>query len=132
MWDKIASFIGGFSPTTLGIASAAAAIVLVAQAATIGVLMTREKAAAPGYVSASGPVTPAGEGVQALVTLQPGVTASALTESLKDLKAAIVDGPKAGNIYRLRIAGDKNEAPAALARIKARTDVFAFVGPTSP
>lgn len=130
VWDKIASFIGGFSPTTLGIASAAAAIVLVAQAATIGVLMTRDKGLAPAYETASGgPVTATSEGIQAHVLLQPGVTVGTLTDSLKDLKAAIIDGPRANGLYRLRIAGDKAEAPAAIARVKARTDVFAFVGP---
>lgn len=131
VWDRIANFVGGFSPTTLGIASAAAALVLVVQAATIGVLVTRDKGATPGYGVASGPVSAAGEGIKAIVILQPGVTAGALTQSLSELKAAIIDGPRGGN-YVLRIAGDKAEAQAVIARVKARTDVFAFVGPATP
>lgn len=133
VWDRIASFVGGFSPTTLGIASATAAVVLVAQAVTIGVLMNGAKAPnAIGYETASGPVAAAGDSIQALVTLQPNVSVGALTETLKDLKAAIVDGPRVGNVYRLRIAGAKADTQATIARLKARSDVFAFVGQASP
>jgi Ni,Fe-hydrogenase III small subunit len=132
VWEKIASFINGFSPTTLGIAGAAAAVVLVAQAATIGVLMNGAKAPTAGYETASGPAVPAGESIQALVTLQPNVSVGTLTETLKGLKAAVIDGPKAGNVYRLKIAGAKADTQATIARLKARGDVFAFVGPASP
>jgi hypothetical protein len=129
VWEKIAGFIGGFSPTTLGIAGAAAALVLVAQAATIGVLMTRDKAA-PAFETATGdPATPASDSIMALVMLQPGITADALTAALADLKATVVDGPRGKGLYRLKLAGKKADGPAEIAKLKAKTDVFAFVGP---
>ena len=131
VWDKIANFIGGISPKTLGFAAATAALVLIAQAAMIGVLVNRD--AGGGYQTASGgPATVAGDGVQALIALQPGVTASALTSALTELKAAIVDGPKAGGVYRVRIAADKTDAQSLIAKLKTRTDIFSFVGPVQP
>ena len=131
IWENIAGFVSSLSPKTLGMAAAAAALALVVQAATIGTLVTRDS---PGsYQTASGgPTSATTEGVQALVSLQPSVTATALTAALSDLKATIVDGPKAGGVYRVRIAGDKVDATTIVAKLKTRTDVFAFVGPVQP
>lgn len=127
VWEKVAGFLTSFSPTTLGIAGAAAAVVLVAQAATIGYLASKDRGAAGGYETASGPVT-AQDGVQALVTLQPGITAGALTAALGELKATILDGPRGGGLYRIKINGDSADAQALIAKAKSRSDVFAFVG----
>lgn len=133
VWEKLAGLIVGVAPRTLGFAAAAAALVLVAQTATIGVLMNRDGGV---YETASGdPATLATPGIQALVSLQPGVSAQTLTATLSQNKAAIVDGPRAGGIYRLRIAAEKADASAvaeALNRLKERSDVFAFVGPVKP
>lgn len=131
IWESIAGFVSSLSPKTLGMAATAAALVLVVQAATIGTLINSKSTG--GYQTASGgPVSATTEGVQALVSLQPGVTAAALTAALSELKAAIVDGPKAGGVYRVRIAGDKTDATVIVAKLKTRTDVFAFVGPVQP
>jgi len=127
VWEKIAGFINSFSPTTLGIAGAAAAVVLALQAVTIGMLVTRETGA--GYQTASGPSAGIAVGVEALVSLQPGATAGALTAALRELKATIIGGPTAEGYYRLRLAGNKADAAGIIARAKARGEVFAFVGP---
>ena len=131
IWESIAGFVSSLSPKTLGMAATAAALVLVVQAATIGTLINSNSSG--GYQTASGgPASATTEGVQALVSLQPGVTATVLTAALSELKAAIVDGPKAGGVYRVRIVGDKADATAIVAKLKTRTDVFAFVGPVQP
>jgi anti-sigma factor RsiW len=124
VWDKIAGFVSSLSPKSLGIAAAAAAIALVVQAAAIGVLMTRDGG---GYETASGPPAGTGESVYALVTLQPGIAASALTAALRDLGGAIVEGPRSDGHYRLRVAGKAADAPVVIGKIKARGDVFATV-----
>lgn len=131
VWEKVASFITGISPTTLGIAGAAAAIVLVAQAATIGVLMTRDGGGAgqAKFNTASDGQAPVSVGgVQALVVVQPGVTVGALTDALRDLKASVVDGPRSG-MYRLRVNGTEADAAATIAKMKGRTDIFSSVNP---
>jgi hypothetical protein len=118
------------SPSTLGVTGAVAAIVLVAQAATISILMVRDKTGSGAYHMAPGdPMMPAADGVQLLATLQPGATASSLTSALSELKATVLDGPTAGGVYRLRLAGASGDSPAGLAKVKAKADVFAFVGP---
>ncbi len=127
VWEKVASFVGSFSPKTVGFAAAAAALVLVAQAATIGVLVKRDAGA--GYQTASGGPVAIADGIQAYVVLQPGVTGGALTGTLMELKASMIDGPKAGGIYRLRIASEKADGANAIAKLKARSDIFSFVGP---
>ena len=126
VWEKVAGFIGSFSPKAIGFAAAAAALVLVAQAATIGLLVKGDPGS--GYQTASGGPAVAADGVQALVVLQPGVTGGTLTGALMELKATMIDGPKAGGIYRLRIASDKADAASAIAKAKARSDIFSFVG----
>ena len=59
--------------------------------------------------------------------LQPGVAAGTLTAALSELKVTVVDGPRAGGIYRLRLAGG-GDAQAFVDRLKTRTDLFAFIG----
>lgn len=127
VWEKIAGFMSSFAPNTLGMAGAAAALLLVLQAVTIGALVTRDGGG--GYQTASGGSSVQSDGIQALVMVQPAVTAAALTAALRDLKATVVAGPTADGLYRLKLAGDKADADAAVARLKARADVFAFVGP---
>jgi anti-sigma factor RsiW len=127
--EALAGMIRNLAPRTLGLAAAAAALLLVVQAVTIGTLSTRSTPAG-GYTTASGDTTVATEGVQALVTLVPGISINTLTTALNELGATIVDGPKPGGIYRLRLAGDTARTPLAIERIKARTDIFAFVAPT--
>jgi hypothetical protein len=129
VWEKVAGYLGGFSPKTLGLAAAAAALLLVAQAATIGVLVTRDTGV--GYETASDPATGPRDGMQILVTLQPGVTAATLTAALVELKGSIVEGPKAGGYYRLKLTGDKADSAAAMAKFKAKADVFAIAVPAS-
>ncbi len=130
VWEKIAGLITGIAPRNLGFAAAALALVLVAQSAVIGTLMNRDSGA---YETASDGQTTAA--AQALVSLQPGVTAQVLTAALTQTKAVIVDGPRAGGIYRLRTATDQADAAAIatlLKQLKERSDVFAFVGPVKP
>lgn len=132
VWEKLAGFVNGMAPRTLGIAAVAAALVLVAQTATIGMLMN---SGGGTYQTASGGSAMTVAGVQALVSLQPGVSAQALTAVLTQAKAVIVDGPRAGGIYRLRMTTEKADEAATAAflkQLKDRSDVFAFVGPVKP
>ena len=130
VWDGIAGFITSLTPRTLGIASAAAVVLLVVQAAAIGLLATRDSGTAGSgtYTTASGPKTsPARDSIQAMVTLQPSVTAGALTAALVDLKGSIIEGPTADGYYLVRMPGTKSESAAAIAKLKAKADIFAFV-----
>ena len=129
VWESIASFLGGLSPRTLGFAATTAVILLVVQATAIGLLATRDAGkGVGGYTTASGSRSaPAQDGIVALVTLQPGVTASALTAALVELKGSIVEGPTADGYYRVRMPGVKADSAVAIAKLKAKADIFGLV-----
>lgn len=124
VWEKIAGFITSLSPNTLGVAGAAAAVLLVLQAVAIGTLVTRDTGS--GYQTASGPMV-AGDGVEVHVLLQSGVPAGTLTTALREIKGTIVAGPTAEGYYRVRLAADKANPDTAIARAKGRSDIFVLV-----
>ena len=105
---------------------------IVGQGVTLGVMMGPSDPG--GYTTASGGTdAPTAAGTFALVRFAPGATAAAISEMLIDMEASIVDGPKAGGIYRLRIAAtvlDEAAAKARLARVLARADLVTFAALT--
>lgn len=117
------------SPPVLGWATAAAALLVVAQA---GLITTRLVPSAPTqYSTASGPQATAA-GSFALVAFQPNATAEAIAKLLESRKASIVDGPRPGGFYRLRIgeAGmAKADADKAIAALRAETGTVRLVLP---
>jgi hypothetical protein len=131
IWNRATAYLSNVPPRALGLAAATAMVALVAQAITIGTLLPRENAI---YKSAfgDGPAKTAG-GVEILVALQPGVTAAGLTSALIELNATVIDGPK-GGLYRLRIGSGKvapDVTTQITANVKAKPEVFAFVGLTA-
>jgi anti-sigma-K factor RskA len=117
------------SPPVLGWATAAAALLVVVQA---GILTTRLVPDAPvQYSTASGPRATAA-GSFALVAFQPDATAQAIAKLLEAKKASIVDGPRPGGLYKLRIgeAGmAKTDADKAIAALRAETGTVRLVLP---
>ena len=69
-------------------------------------------------------------GTFALVGLQAATPAATLSAFLAENNFVIVDGPRTGGIYRVRVS-DKalngEAADAARAKLKARADLFSFV-----
>lgn len=130
--DRVAGFLQGLAPPQLAFVAAAALALIVAQGVTLGVMMGPSDPG--GYTTASGGTdAPTAAGTFALVRFAPGATAAAISEMLIDMEASIVDGPKAGGIYRLRIAAtvlDEAAAKARLARVLARADLVTFAALT--
>jgi hypothetical protein len=96
----------------------------------IGALVVERQA--NGYYPASGGGKTLSEGTLLLARFSDGVTLAALTERLAALDIAIVDGPKAGGLFTLRVGPD--HMPAAerdkkIAALKANADFVVFVGP---
>ena len=94
----------GAAPGRLAWAGAAAAVVIVLQGAAIVSLLPR--AAGPTYETASQQAAPA-EGATALVAFASDATLQQVAALLQKQKAVIVDGPRSGGLFRLRI-GDKS------------------------
>lgn len=133
--DRVGTWLGGFSPRQLAYAGVAAALAIVVQSASIGSLMLER--AGPGYQVANGPSVEAGKGTFALVSFQPAAPAGTLSAFLADNKFMITEGPKAGGVFVVRVSDQvlsKDAAEAAVAKLKARTDLisFASAAPSKP
>ncbi len=112
--------LAGLAPSTLAWSGAAAAAIIALQA---GLLAGAYRAQAPaGFETASGPEsTPAQGGPTVLVAFAPAATAARIDALLRDTRAVIVDGPRAGGLYRLRLTeaaggGDRRTGRAAEGR----------------
>lgn len=109
--------------------AAVAAVVLVAvQAVAIATLIGQRQGA---YQAASGRQT--GDGVAFLVAFADGATAAAISQLLAELDASIVDGPKAGGVYKI-VLRTEDRSPAAhealMRRLAERSDVVRGVLPS--
>jgi hypothetical protein len=106
-------------PARLVWAGAAAAIVIVIEGAAI--LSLLPKAQGPAYQTASQQST-AVEGANAIVAFTPDATMRQIAELLAKHKATIVEGPRSGGLFKLRI-GDKtmtkSELDAVIAQLSA-------------
>ena len=91
------------TPTRLAWAGAAAAVVIVLQGAAIVSLLPR--VTGPAYETASQSSAPS-EGATVLVAFAPDASLQQVAALLQQHKASIVDGPRSGGLFRLRV-GDK-------------------------
>ena len=101
---RIAALFETLSPRTLAWSAAAAALVIAIQAGLIGGALIKSKPAAGVYQTASGPSAPVTPGAYVLLRFAPDARAGDITAFLDANKAVIVDGPKAGGFYRIRVA----------------------------
>ena len=110
-------------------AVAAAVLAILVQAALIGALVVERQT--NGFHTAGGTEKLAA-GTLVLVRFSDGVTLAILTERLAALGITIVDGPKAGGLFTLRIGLDLMpvaERDKKIAALKANADFVIFVGP---
>lgn len=136
----LAAFIGErlslFSPRTLAWSATAAVLAIVLQAGLLaGFYMGEPGSETPAaYRTASAPTrsfAPAGS--YALIGFTPQASAADVTKFLEAHKAAIVDGPKPGGLYRIRIAQaalPKNDLAAIVKQMQDETKIVRFVAPT--
>jgi hypothetical protein len=135
---RITEFFASLTPRQLAFSAAAGAIAIVLQAGLIGAIVIGERSQTQGtYQTASAPEPalapaplPGLRGTFALARFAPGATTGAVTAFLEANQASIVDGPRPGGLYRLRIA-DKAltlaERDQAIARLAADTSIIGFV-----
>jgi anti-sigma factor RsiW len=104
---RIAEFFAGLSPRTLAWSATAAALAILLQAGIIAGIALKEQK--PGsYATASAPSTAASQtGSFALIRFQPQASAGDIAKFLEANKLAIVGGPSAGGLFRLRLAESK-------------------------
>jgi len=91
-------------PAGLAWAGAAAAVVIVLQGAAIVSLLPA--AIGPAYTTASQPAAPS-EGATVIIAFAPDAALQQVGALMQKHKASIVDGPRSGGLFRVRV-GDKS------------------------
>jgi hypothetical protein len=122
---RISDFLSGFTPRTLAWSAAAAALAIIVQAAVITSVVVKEKGAT--YEVASTQTIPA-DGPSAMVRFVAQASASDITHFLDAYKAVVVDGPKAGGLFRIRLSGvPKTEVGKVVKQMQEESKIVSFV-----
>jgi len=125
--DRIKQLFAMPSSPALGLLGAAAAIVILLQAAAIGTLVVAHY---PGIFTPAGGNEPADAGTTVVVRFADDATTAAIADALSGLGVRIIDGPQGGRLFTVRL-GPKDmgegERERLIAALKARTDVVVFL-----
>jgi hypothetical protein len=123
------------SPRALAWSAAAAALAIVLQAGLLLGLLLSETSGPGSFQTASGgQVTDAGAGAFVLLGFAEGATATDITAFLEARNASIVEGPRAGGLYRVRVADKalpQQELERIVGEMRAQVPVVRFVAPAS-
>jgi hypothetical protein len=123
----LTNFVAGFSPRTLAYSATAAALAIVLQAAVITGVFVAERSGQGAFQTASHPSS----GTYVVVRFAPQATASEITNFLESNRVAVVDGPKVGGMYKVRVADTKlpkEEVGRVLNRLQG-DKVVGFIAP---
>ena len=123
--ERLADFLGGFSPRVYATALAACLMLLIAQAGFIGALLTSTPDATFQTATGGGPAT-AETGLIVLVAFQDAASASDIGALLNDNDAEIVGGPAEGGLYRVRFP-QTADPDTVVEQFRAASDVVRFV-----
>jgi anti-sigma factor RsiW len=119
------------SSPALGFVGAAAAIVILLQAATIGTLVVAQYSGI--FIGASGGNGTVDAGTTVVVHFADDASAAAIADVLSNLGLRIVDGPRGGKLFTVRIGPktmNEAERERLIAALKARSDLIVFVTQT--
>jgi hypothetical protein len=130
------------SPRALAFASAAAAVIIIAQAGLIGrMYYSADESDIGGYRSIEiGPFGTASKdsqrnlaiGTFVFIGFVPSATAGDITHFLDANKLVMVDGPRAGQLYKVRVSStamSKDQVDALTSRLKENRAVVSMVLP---
>jgi hypothetical protein len=132
----LSRLFGEGAPGWLPVAAGLACLVILVQAVALGVLMIRPgdiHRAPDGTELASGDdnVHRASDtGRSVLIRFNPQATAEDISTLLRALNATIVEGPKPGGVYRVRISNQplrSEQIEAILKQLRERSDIINFV-----
>lgn len=141
VWGWASRLVGAPVPASLQWVAAAAAVLIIVQGVSIGVLMTTGTLQGPSYETASGPATrgivrePTGDvvrGTFALVRFAADARAGDINGFLTEKGFTIVEGPKPGGVYRIRISDetlDIAKRDTILKELEARENLISLVMP---
>jgi hypothetical protein len=132
----IAERLSIFTPRTLAWSAAAAVLAIVLQAGLLaGLYVGGERGGGSAYQTASYTTThiPLAPGSYALIGFAPQATAADVTKFLETHKVSVVDGPRPGGIYTVRVsvtALPKSELSRIVKQMQDDSKVVRFAAPT--
>src|SRR6516165_507797 len=123
---RISEVLSRLNPRTLAWSATAAAVAILVQAAVIAAVVVKEQGSPnePGLAS-----TPS-EGSYAVVRFAPQATADDITKFLGAYKAAVVEGPLRGQLYRIRLSETKlreEEVGKIVRQMRSESNVVSFI-----
>lgn len=124
--ERVREFFAMPTAGALKWATAAAAAIILLQAVTIGSLLPSRE----GYQTASG--GGAATGTTAIVKFVDGAKASDIAAELSKLGMTIVDGPKPGGTFVVRLSAQKLSAADKTARVNDLKGASTIVGAVLP
>ncbi|QCI66100.1 hypothetical protein [Phreatobacter stygius] len=130
--DWFGAKLSQLAPRTLAYAAGAAAIALVVQAGVIGSGFIGGGA---NFQTASHETAASGQsdGTFVLIGFTAQASAAEMTKLLEQVRGTIVDGPRPGGFYRVRVGArgmPQAQVDQALATLRGRADVVRFAGPS--
>jgi hypothetical protein len=120
---RLASFIASFSPRTLAWSASAAALAIVLQAGVITTGLIKQEAG-QGTELASAGVT---DGTLAVIRFAPKADAADITKFLLANKASMIDGPKSGGIYTIRLSETGKAKDDLIKRMQTQSTIVEFI-----
>ncbi len=132
VWGWASKLLGAPVPASLQWVAAAAAVLIVVQGVSLGVLMTSGVPQGPAYETASGPGQAAAQGSFALVQFNESARAEEISGILTQMGFTIVDGPKPGGVYKIRISDkvlEDAKRDTILKELLAKQNLISFAVP---
>ncbi len=132
LWDWASNLLGAPVPARMQWVAVAAAVLIIVQGVSLGVLMTSGTQQGAGYETASGPSQAVTPGTFALVQFTDDASSEDINEFLMKMGYIIVDGPKPGGVYRVRISDDvleETKRDTILKEMQSQHDVINFAAP---
>jgi hypothetical protein len=127
----VARLLAATSPRTLAWVAAIAVLLIVLETGVLTTILLDQRTIT--YEAASVPAAPAATrglaiSSHVLIRFTPGATAAEITQFLQANKASVVDGPKPGGLYRLRVTVAGGDDLARTVQAMQGSKLVAFVG----
>lgn len=123
----LTNFVAGFSPRTLAYSATAAVLAIVLQAAVITGVFVNERSNQSAFQTASHPSA----ATYVVVRFAPQATAAEITDFLESNRVSVVEGPKVGGLFKVRLADvklPKEEVGRVLNRLQ-ENKIVGFIAP---
>ena len=132
LWGWASKLLGAPVPASMQWVAAAAAVLIIVQGVSLGILMTSGPQQGAGYETASGPARSVAKGTFALVQFAENATAEDINLFLTEKGYTIVDGPKPGGVYKVRISDqvlEEAKRDTIINDTLSQSDVISFAAP---